>query len=1457
MPYPPPPGPPTLGIFQAIGKVQEIPDPAGHTGEFLETDGVITKWEPVGGGALPDQTGHAGEFLTTDGVNASWAAVAGGGVLTVGPVTTPTANAAIIVGNAIELAQADVTNPGILDSSLAPQTLGGEKLFIDGASSYVFDIRNYGAVSAASSNVAGDALVDCYPAIQAAIADWTQQNVYFATLGFAGPVGSIYIPTGNWYISRPLVLPNGCSLTGDGYLQSLLIAGRGDSVTQPTLVPAFAGPMIYVTGPTDGAVPFPTYTSPLVGAVGQAMVMTAIDPVTGANSPSIWLSDCYPFSYFANYVCQACSLRFWVHVTSMRSQGSYPRYSAIMGSRGPDVSQIELGQDQFIGVYVVDDGTDKFFRAYFTTRNEGLLSLDSTPITLGNTFNVELNYDGSFFGLWVDGVFQDRIAATGPAKKMGWECVSIGVSGPEFLGGIDCITGAIDSIEFAQVARHTGTGDFTPPAAKYTADANTLLLINWDQGDTSADNQPFVIGQVACPASLGFPNVGGSVFPITGMQPFYMRFNTSLQTLRNTGNLQLRDFQIQCNQTTSGIISCQGIRVLGERLAISLSCGYGIKVTDGPSFYWVLRDIWISQCSGIGLAYLGHAYDIQTTGCEIGGLYLTGGVIRHSDDNALNAQYAFVFGLNGSQFTSMYIQGCNNDAEAGDESTYVDFRAAVLVAPQSYQGMTFVGNTFDGSAPNKPPIIYTGYFGGPLQGITHVGDDFVINQNEPGYAIVRQGSLTGSIQLINCTNPFNYFNYPWSNVSGWVVDQKPKQLNNQTGLSITDTQANNLAGTFTIMAGYTSGGPIFSVAEPNDKYEVWITPKGYVGSAPAPGSTRIVGYTTSTDGFTATVEADPGGTCLLTFSWVLVRSFGTPALYEYLPTNPDSFTNPMVSVTAGSNFAAGMTIVPNGRNTLPANLTFPYNQFLVDAGDPPGTTDFWGIFLYQQSAPAYSINTITNPLPTAWVVNGKLHSLLSPGAHNLVLSQRDGLVHFYMDGGPFLIGGQAPVTQQTPVYVGERTGGADPVTAPVTFRNLKVDENVDLVITNEPDSRPAAGTPVSLFIGDQMTMGLFSTGGSGGFATQIAEARFPGKYYHIAAVDGSFSVGGYASSLIPTFWNGFGGQQSLESVCIFAGFNDILNGATATATWDYLLQALDGVKAAGTFVVPIIATPAWVVYRPPTSGTAQYTINGHTKTATFMGSDPATSAAIVSDINSDGTINTVVSAKLWYGIYVEVDAVTPGAGGNNIPVSSDNTNGSYFWPQEYTALGKDSLVTISSVTLACNFDTDIATTANNLVSDINGDATLGPLVTASNVSDNVFVEANTAGYAGNSINISSNANGGCHWVLPTGRFGSLTGGVDGAVAKGINPIVLVNAPPFGDAPGYTAGKNTERLAFNVLMAAYAAANPGQVFLADAETTLWDPLDHTKIDPALLGGDSVNPNDAGHTALFGLIDPLLP
>lgn len=272
MPYPPPAPPPTVGFFQGIGKLiaPTLPDVTGHATEFLETDGVIPQWEPVTG-VLPVQAGHAGEFLTTDGAVASWAPSTGG-VVTIGALTTPTANAATIVGTVLSLAPANASNPGVMTTTA--QTISGQKLFTGSAATDIFDIRSYGAVP-------NDSTFDNAPAIYAAIAAWTQQ----AGGGFeGGQTGGVYVPEGVWYVSRPIIPPANCTFRGAGHMMTAISAGIG-TPANPSLVQAFGGQLFYLSyTPVPSSIVFPAYTASLATGPGQAMLIQPTDPTHPSNN---------------------------------------------------------------------------------------------------------------------------------------------------------------------------------------------------------------------------------------------------------------------------------------------------------------------------------------------------------------------------------------------------------------------------------------------------------------------------------------------------------------------------------------------------------------------------------------------------------------------------------------------------------------------------------------------------------------------------------------------------------------------------------------------------------------------------------------------------------------------------------------------------------------------------------------------------------------------------------------------------------------------------------------------------------------------------------------------------------------------------------------------------------------------------------------------------------------------
>ena len=456
MPYPPPPGPPDVGEFQAIGKLPapELPDVTGHGGEFLETDGIIPQWQPVSG-VLPDPTGHAGEFLTTpDGVTVGWSAVnalpdmsghngeflttdgsvaswapggGGGGVTTVGALTTATANAAVITGVTLQLAPADQTNPGLVTTGV--QHYSGLKT-LDDPIVFPWDVRRFGAVPNDPTNDLALAYYACLAAQPTGGAGLISNIAW----GGSRPA-EVYIPAGTYYISMPLVgaaiNAGGLNLHGDGPQLTIIAPGLGGP-SSPGNVQGFSGPVLYENACfttaqlSDGNIP--VFTTPLVGGSGQSLVLTE----TMQNGPNriIRLHDSFPWGSWIGdfgYLVSNFSLQFWVKVNGPLTGWSGGQ-KGIIGSRGPDVwwtRQPGPIADIAFGVYAVTNGSTLQLKAYLTTNPAwtSLVNMQSTgtvytitsgDITPGDSVNVELDYNGSFFDFYIDGVNQGHVAVTGP-----------------------------------------------------------------------------------------------------------------------------------------------------------------------------------------------------------------------------------------------------------------------------------------------------------------------------------------------------------------------------------------------------------------------------------------------------------------------------------------------------------------------------------------------------------------------------------------------------------------------------------------------------------------------------------------------------------------------------------------------------------------------------------------------------------------------------------------------------------------------------------------------------------------------------------------------------------------------------------------------------------------------------------------------------------------------------------
>src|SRR5208282_6288590 len=87
-----------------------------------------------------------------------------------------------------------------------------------------------------------DPTFDVAPAYYAALAAAMQASTYPPLTGEV--VGGVYFPAGNWYTSKPLIIPASFEIWGDGYSLTVINSGIGTTST-PNLVPGFAGPIFY------------------------------------------------------------------------------------------------------------------------------------------------------------------------------------------------------------------------------------------------------------------------------------------------------------------------------------------------------------------------------------------------------------------------------------------------------------------------------------------------------------------------------------------------------------------------------------------------------------------------------------------------------------------------------------------------------------------------------------------------------------------------------------------------------------------------------------------------------------------------------------------------------------------------------------------------------------------------------------------------------------------------------------------------------------------------------------------------------------------------------------------------------------------------------------------------------------------------------------------------------------
>jgi len=306
----------------------------------------------------------------------------------------------------------------------------------------VINVRDFGAV--------GDGVTDDWAAIQAAL----------DTVAASGP-GTVYVPpTGRSYmVSRPLrIKTTGVRLTGG-------VSGDASFPRPPAIenmwLTAGNFPTIHCFPAQADAAPNWSIAPSLVPGPGGAL---SLSNATGHQDAYVnWCEAPVYLNGLTQFTVE-CFVR---------------RTSTAGGNLVCSSGSLFLGtQDTAFQVYVPDA------LAGSLTTTTGVYQISgTTPLTVGVVYHVEMSWDGQTLRLFVNGVLDASVPATGTMVQKPHEFGSFGHEHITWAGGVVTfgIEGQIDSIRLSKVARHTA--GFKPPATKLTFDQDALLLQNFDDDD--------------------------------------------------------------------------------------------------------------------------------------------------------------------------------------------------------------------------------------------------------------------------------------------------------------------------------------------------------------------------------------------------------------------------------------------------------------------------------------------------------------------------------------------------------------------------------------------------------------------------------------------------------------------------------------------------------------------------------------------------------------------------------------------------------------------------------------------------------------------------------------------------------------------------------------------------------------------------------------------------------------
>ena len=277
------------------------------------------------------------------------------------------------------------------------------------------------------------------------------------------------------------------------------------------------------------------------------------------------------------------------------------------------------------------------------------------------------------------------------------------------------------------------------------------------------------------------------------------------------------------------------IRISCALYAVVVICFAQSLVAQPATFYVNYENVYVNSGTGCGFYTHGWVQQCTTETMPIG-VYLTNGsLINHNDNPHGNSFIPLVVGGADPVFGQILISNSGVD----EEGSFPLQRCCMFVVGGGLRSLESINSIYLGFGNvDKPAIIYAGLptsFGGY---VAHLNDTIGVDPDAPAVTSYQGFGLpTGQVSWEEVGIFAPDFTGPLSDVPGLIAQRLPGKVTNQSGISATDTPANNIAGTFTILNGFTSGGPTFFTEEPDDNYVVAISYLGHSGTSPAAGST--------------------------------------------------------------------------------------------------------------------------------------------------------------------------------------------------------------------------------------------------------------------------------------------------------------------------------------------------------------------------------------------------------------------------------------------------------------------------------------------------------------------------------------------------------------------------------------------------------------------------------------------